>query len=355
MFYAANYMSRIGLDERALTVLEQVSAANPTRPEPYAMALRVAQRTENTEALRWACVGVIEHAWPSSLKAIETEAKRTAKATLMRLIKEDNTAEAQDFRNDLNDALVRDCTIDVSWTGEADVDILVQEPGNTICSLQTPRTNGGGVLLGDASSALPKSGTEPITESYVCSKGFSGQYKLMLRPIWGQVTSGKVKVKVTTHAGTSDEQVIEKSIELGDEPALVLFELDEGRLKEPLKDHMIETAAHKQIAVNRSVLAQQVDQGSEDVIADLAVSRALGLLPGLNRGVGFRPVITALPEGANLSATAIISADRRYVRVTASPSFTSISAVDTFNFVDGEGENVEDNTGGGAGVGGNLP
>ena len=33
--------------------------------------------------------------------------------------------------------------------------------------------------------------------------------------------------------------------------------------------------------------------------------------------VGFQPVITTLPEGTNFAATAVISADRRYVRITA--------------------------------------
>ena len=45
---------------------------------------------------------------------------------------------------------VRDVTVSVTWTGEADVDLVVEEPAGTVCSLQNPRTTAGGVMLGDS-------------------------------------------------------------------------------------------------------------------------------------------------------------------------------------------------------------
>ena len=48
--------------------------------------------------------------------------------------------------------------------------------------------------------------------------------------------------------------------------------------------------------------------------------------------VGFSPFITILPAGASLSASAVISADRRYVRIGVSPFFSFIGEVNTFNF-----------------------
>jgi hypothetical protein len=61
-------------------------------------------------------------------------------------------------------------------------------------------------------------------------------------------------------------------------------------------------------------------------------------------------VITTLPEGTNFQASAVISADRRYVRVTSTPFFSLIGDVSTFNFATGN------STGGGGnqgiGVGG---
>ncbi len=51
--------------------------------------------------------------------------------------------------------------------------------------------------------------------------------------------------------------------------------------------------------------------------------------------VGFQPQITVLSEGVTMSVQAVISADRRYVRLTVVPSFTAITDVQTFSFVGG--------------------
>ena len=58
------------------------------------------------------------------------------------------------------------------------------------------------------------------------------------------------------------------------------------------------------------------------------------------RGVGYYPVITTLPEGTNMWASAVVSPDRRYVRVSVQPFFSQIDRVDTFNFKTGRTRNV---------------
>jgi hypothetical protein len=54
------------------------------------------------------------------------------------------------------------------------------------------------------------------------------------------------------------------------------------------------------------------------------------------RRAGYFPVITWLPEGAHLGASAVVSPDRRYVRVQAMPFFSSVGPVDAFNFSTGQ-------------------
>jgi len=56
--------------------------------------------------------------------------------------------------------------------------------------------------------------------------------------------------------------------------------------------------------------------------------------------VGFAPVITVLPEGASLAASAVVSPDRRYVRVTATPFFSGVTALRTFNYYTGESRTI---------------
>jgi Flp pilus assembly secretin CpaC len=49
--------------------------------------------------------------------------------------------------------------------------------------------------------------------------------------------------------------------------------------------------------------------------------------------VGFTPVITQIPEGIILQVSAVISADRRFVRLNVSPYFSNITDVFTFSFI----------------------
>jgi hypothetical protein len=52
--------------------------------------------------------------------------------------------------------------------------------------------------------------------------------------------------------------------------------------------------------------------------------------------VGYRPIITTLPSGASLSAGAVVSPDRRYVRINAAPFFSSVGPVYNYNLKTGE-------------------
>ena len=65
--------------------------------------------------------------------------------------------------------------------------------------------------------------------------------------------------------------------------------------------------------------------------------------------MGFQPIIITLPAGTQMVATGVVSADRRYVRISTSPSFTGIGDVTTFTFA---GAAMEAGGGGGLGGGG---
>jgi len=58
--------------------------------------------------------------------------------------------------------------------------------------------------------------------------------------------------------------------------------------------------------------------------------------PRYGRGIGYMPIVTTLPQGATLNASAVVSPDRRYVRMNLQPFFSSIPRVDTFNTHTGE-------------------
>jgi len=101
--------------------------------------------------------------------------------------------------------------------------------------------------------------------------------------------------------------------------------------------------------MNRALLAQQLSTAPPPTgLTTPGIGNGVGFGPGffLRGGVGYRPIITPLSSGANMFTNAVISADRRYVRVSPSPQFTQITEVNTFNFVSGQGSTQQQGQGG---------
>ena len=66
--------------------------------------------------------------------------------------KEGRTEELAEYKKELTDALVRDLVIEVRWTGDAEIDLAVKEPVDTVCWFGQPRTGAGGILRTEAVS-----------------------------------------------------------------------------------------------------------------------------------------------------------------------------------------------------------
>ena len=363
----ASYMASAGLKQRALSIYRQIGDANPTRPEPFIQGMVLAERLDDIDGIQWACVGLLRHAWTGEHQAIGDKAFRLGKATYERLLAEGRKAEAEAFDAAVRQARRRDAVVVVTWTGNADIDLSVEEPSGTLVTQRDPRSTSGGVHLGDVAASDKSAGVNGFSEAYVCPEGFKGEYRARLKNIWGRPTGGKVTVDVYTNFGTDKQQLVRKQIPLDEKNAVVLFNVDDGRRAEPLAAAQVAQVAKVQNAMNRAVLAQQLAQlGQNDAARNYALSLYLaggGTLPGGGAGgpnnpffrrgaVGYRPVITALPEGANFSSNAVISADRRYVRVAPSPTFSQVTEVSTFNFVTGDGETQQQGQGGGGFGGG---
>lgn len=354
---AANYMAKIGFDHRAYQLYRDVAGSLPHRPEPLAGALAAAERLDDVAGIRWACTGILSHAWPKSQESVELKAQRVAEATLNRLRSEQRTQDADEFAAQIQAARVRDCFVRVSWTGDADVDLVVLEPSGTICSLRNPRTTGGGVILGDTYSQPGKATADGVSETYVCAKAFPGQYQVVIRRIWGKVAAGKVTVDVYTNYGSPNEEHLRQQIPLGEKDPVVEFELASGRRVEPLDEVQLAAVMEQQAVLGQAVAAQMIrptdNAAVESYARAMRAASAGGALDprrGRAAAVGFRPVITVLPSGTTFQGTAVISADRRYVRITPTPFFTSIGDVFTFNFGTGQQTQQGGGTGGGGGA-----
>ncbi|MCH2114057.1 MAG: hypothetical protein MK171_03995, partial [Pirellulales bacterium] len=353
----ARYLSHAGLDRRAVSVYRQVAKLSPLHCDAYALGLRAAQRAEDVAGIRWATVGVLKHDWPQAQQKLPTIAMRVAKATLDQLGAVEDQVQYQDFRHQLDQAMIRDVVVKVSWSGDADVDLIVEEPGGTICSLHTPRTRGGGVCLGDSYTDYEKQEAAGLSEEYRCAEGFAGTYRVRIRKVWGELVAGKVAVDVTKNYGTKNERHQRQHIVVSDDSdALVLFDVGQSRREKPLAQEQLAVAVGRQEAISQAVLAQQFDGFSDPSIAPRRgatnndLRRRLALA-GQGGAVGFRPIIQLLQDGTSMTATAVVSADRRYVRITSAPMFSGIGAVSTFTFA-GAGGGMGGMGGGGMGGGG---
>ena len=344
--YIAEYLTRIDLNKRAVKVYQQVTKVDPLRSEAYALGLRAAQRANDIEGVKWATIGVLEQAWPADQELIKDTAWRVAKATIEDLSKAGKSDEAKAYKEAITKAIERDCVIRVSWTGDADVDMAVFEPGGTVCSTFDARSAGGGVNMGDTFTSVTGSQTGIYSETYVCPRAFAGEYEARITPVWGKVAAGKVTVEVIQHLNS--EKKVEhqrQQLDMGPDGLTVKFNLAEGRRDEPLEVQQVAQAIKRQQAVSRAVLAQQI-AGVSDPSAlpfrngDARDAVRRRLLNGGRSAVGFQPVITTLPEGTNFYATGVVSADRRYVRVTCLPFFSTIGDVSTFTFA---GSATDDN------------
>ncbi|MCS7238877.1 MAG: VWA domain-containing protein [Thermoguttaceae bacterium] len=351
--YVAIYLEKLGLEKRALSLYRQLADMSPAFPEIAVRAMRLAQKLDDVESLKWATVAVLSQAWPEEKKHIWLEAYGTASDLLKRLEAEKREEERRQYLAQLDEAVRRDVVVEVSWVGDADVDMMVEEPAGTVCSLRNPRTTSGGILLGDTFSHLGQAGKE-LREVYVCPQGFSGTYRVLLQRVWGSLPADRVKVSVYRHLWSNKAQALEKVVTLRDGRALIEFELDQGRRTEPIEVHKLAQAADRQLAISRAVLAQQlagaVDPGAMASLASSRGGNGSGYVPFIpivtGGAVGYQPVVVPVTEGTMLFAWAVISADRRYVRVSPMPQFSGIAEVNVFNFVTGT------TTGGRGGTGG---
>jgi hypothetical protein len=315
----------------------------------------------------WACRGILSQAWPKKFQVIVDEAKLVARAVYGQLIEEGRKDEADKFSQELKLAASHDVIVRVRWAGDADIDVAVEEPSGTVCSLENSSSAGGGTLLGDAFPGHGEDETGAVSETYLCPKGFTGTYRLLLRRVWGNVSTGNVTVEILTDVGRPSQRFITKQVPMTEKDALLVFEVKDGQRKDEIAHAQLDHLRDVQRDLNENFLGQFAGglpgdgptQGERLAELYRDVQRLTGGTGGnpggilgprgfqRNGAVGFRPEITQLPEGASMTGLAIISADRRYVRITPAPFFSQVGDVTTFNFVTGEGG--AGGAGGGAG------
>ncbi|MEM6331698.1 MAG: hypothetical protein AAF790_15815, partial [Planctomycetota bacterium] len=326
LMLVAHYLLNLERDRRAIQVYQQVAKVDPNRTEVYLLTLRAAERADDLDGIAWATEAILGRAWPSEQAEVERVALRLAKATIRRLEAEGDYDTLADYRRRLQQAMVRDCVVRVSWTGPADLDLIVEEPSGAVCSQAQPRTAGGGINLGDTYAVEHEPGIGGFSETYICPRAFAGDYRVRVERVWGDVTAGKVTVDVVTNFRSPQAVHRRQQIDLGKDGAVVLFNVAEGRRQEPIAQEQLARALQRQEDIGRAVLAQQLSSMSDPGATPVRPEDRLRQLTRPRRGgaVGFQPQVQQFQDGTSMQVNAVASADRRYVIIRPAPLFSTI-------------------------------
>ncbi|HXG09183.1 MAG TPA: VWA domain-containing protein [Gemmataceae bacterium] len=331
--------------DRAVAFCRQASLLEPNAAQPYAEALLYAELGKDPQAMEWAAGNLVRQDWPVNNEELQKKAREKLASLARTLAADKRPQEAQRLLSAIDKQRQRDLVIRLKWTGEADLDLRVHEPTGSICSPLNRQTIGGGTLIADLVTAQTD---KEKFEIYVAAEAFPGEYTLTVDRVWGRPTGDKAQVEIIEHQDTPKERrrLVTVDLKAGN---TVTVKLEEGRRT---------TAAHvpppalqrpegptERLASNPSLMAQ---------LRDLASPVEFGTEPGIRGCVGgagltmtrepARPLERprgeevkyetkvaqfAVNTGANVTAQAAISADRRYVRLSMTPVFNTVTGVRT--------------------------
>lgn len=184
--------------DRAVAYCKQAALIDPTSAGPYEEALVYAGMGKDPTAMEWAAGSLLKRDWPIDNQDLHQKARGKLNDLFKSLETSSRKPEAERMLGSVANLEQRDLVINLTWQGQADLDLEVEEPIGTLCSFLQRQSPGGGVLLGDTVS-------EDTRETYVAAKAFKGDYKVTLRRIWGRPQGGKAVVEIIQYQGTPDE------------------------------------------------------------------------------------------------------------------------------------------------------
>ena len=332
MLFSAAYMARFGRNERALQLYRQASLLDPLRPEPYVLGLKLARQDKNIDAIEWAAAGILTRAWTKGHADLHQSAELAAAEAEAILRKSGPPERLKRFGQTLSEARQRDLVLKLTWAGNADLDLIVEEPLGTLCSFENPYSRGGGVLAHDGYG--PKQ--DNTYELYLCPFGSVGDYRVTVRYVGGNVVAKQAQLTVTRYQGTPRETVKTIAIPIGREDKVYRITLHEGRRKDlaPAVSHasgVLPAPGRRQTLIQK-LGGHTAEARREEAEFEGSRQRRKAQTPLRQAAAGFQPIIQAIPEGSMLDGAAIVSPDRRYVRLTMFPMFSAITDVFTFSF-----------------------
>ena len=219
-----------GRPER-ITVADLIDLAArkvPYSSVPMLMSLNLAVRTRAPVRFADAAERLLSLGWPGVDEVSRAEIRRQGEALASWLRGQDRGDDAETLLKRLAEAESRDLVLRLTWKGDADLDLVVDEPLGATCRYESPRTVFGGALVKNGYGKHPE-------EVYVCPRGFAGDYKVHIRIIYNDEKAPvrEATLEVITHEGTARQHRETRTIRLPKPPVEVVH-LDRGRRTEVL-------------------------------------------------------------------------------------------------------------------------
>lgn len=321
MLFSAAYLVRFGATDSALRLYRQASRLAPTRSEPYALGLKLARRVGDHDAIQWASTGILTYTWPADYRRRHRAAVDAASDAAVALRKAGDAQRAGELEEAVAAARQRDLVITLSWNGPGELDLQVDEPLGTVCHFDSRQTRSGGVLVHDGFGPVQRN----CYEEYVCAFAAAGEYRLSINHVDGDIVGKRARLTIHRYVGTEHEQSHTHPVVFDDRKKVVRLSLRKGR-REKLSDPLPRTSGD-------FATARQGRRGGRRFRFGPSAENPSGAgRGGVGGTVGYTPVISMLSEGVANTTLAVVSGDRRYVRVTVNAVFSSIIDVATFSF-----------------------
>jgi hypothetical protein len=211
------------LYDRCGPLLDRAADLDPGFATPLLMSLGLATRTDDPKRMAWAADRLLALGWPGTDAAWRALVRKQADDLAKRLREAGRDAEARTLLDRVAAAEPRDLVLRLTWKGDADLDLAVEEPLGAVANMATPRTVFGGAIVVNGYGKHPE-------EVYTCPRAFDGPYTVTVNTIYNNEKdpAQDITLEIIAHEGTDRERIDRRPIRL-DSPSPVTFRLEGGR------------------------------------------------------------------------------------------------------------------------------
>ena len=219
--YLKGYYDRVG------ALLDEAASKVPHRAEPLVMSINLAQKTRDPKRMADSIDRLLSLGWPGNDEYFRRESRKQAEQLAGKLREENRGAEADALLAALPAAEARDVFIRLHWDGDADYDLVVQEPLGALAQFSTPRTVFGGSIIKNGYGNHPE-------EIYVCPRGFDGDYTVRIATVYTNPKNPptRLTLETITHEGTPEETKATHTLRPDDPQAKPVVVYAQGRAEE---------------------------------------------------------------------------------------------------------------------------